>query len=100
MKQVTSDISPDVLPFICQTPSGVTCDLCFDKHEKHLIVATLADVMESTHGGATWKVVASYPAAVPPQGDIKYREARLSHGKVADVMGTLFGIDLTRGASA
>jgi transposase len=28
------------------------------------------------------------------------KEAGLSHGKVANVMGTLFGIDLTRGASA
>jgi hypothetical protein len=43
----------------------------FGKDEKHLVVATLKEIVESVDGGATWKKVADYPADIPPFGDHK-----------------------------
>jgi len=44
---------------------------CFGKDEKHLVVATLKGIMESTDAGETWKLVAAYPPEAPAQGDHK-----------------------------
>ncbi len=41
------------------------------KNEKHLVVAALKGIMESTNGGATWELVAAYPAEAPEQADHK-----------------------------
>ncbi len=43
----------------------------FGKDAKHLVVATLKEIVESRDGGETWKKVADYPADIPPFGDHK-----------------------------
>ncbi len=45
-----------------------------------MIGVTPKDVMENTDGGATWKVVATYPADPPPQSDSKYGVGSLNLG--------------------
>jgi hypothetical protein len=44
---------------------------CFGKNQKHLVVAALKGIVESTDGGATWKMTAAYPADSPAQADHK-----------------------------